>query len=218
MKSMAWIAALLFVAARADAVSLGQIDDFEDGTTADWTEGVPSPNPPVNVPDGGPLGDGDAWLQNVSSGGSGPGSSLVMFNFEQWAGDYLAAGVSAIEADLANFGAEPLYMRIAFEGEGGTQYGSTDAFVLPADGAWHHVRFDLLAVAVIAGSDTLEDVLASVTTLRILSAEDGPGWAGDRIVATLGVDNIQAVAAVPAPAALWLLIGALAGLGFRRRR
>jgi hypothetical protein len=79
------------------------------------------------------------------------------------------------------------------------------------------VRFDLLAVALIAGSDALEDVLASVTTLRLLSAEDGPAWAGDRIVATLGVDNIHAVSAVPVPGALWLLMGALAGLGFRRR-
>jgi hypothetical protein len=31
-------------------VTLGQIDDFEDGTMQDWVEGGPSPNPPSTSP------------------------------------------------------------------------------------------------------------------------------------------------------------------------
>ncbi|PWB73274.1 MAG: hypothetical protein C3F15_10055, partial [Holophagae bacterium] len=73
------------------AVDPLQVDDFEDGTTMGWEEGAPSPNPPVNVADGGPGGAGDAYLENTSSGGTGAGSRMVMFNNAQWTGDYVAA-------------------------------------------------------------------------------------------------------------------------------
>ena len=61
----------LFLAAghSASAIMIDQIDDFQDGTTAGWSHGNPSsPNPPANVPTGGPAGEGDAYLQNVSIG------------------------------------------------------------------------------------------------------------------------------------------------------
>ena len=173
-------------------VAPDQQDDFEDGTTQGWTEGNPTPNPPVNVPDGGPAGAGDAFLRNVSAGGSGPGSAMVTYNVSQWTGDYVSAGVRSIEADLANFGAEPLHMRVAVQGAGGTQYGSTDAVELPADGLWHHVAFDLARMSVIAGPEPLDDVLAEVVALRVLSAAAGPDWQGDRIAGTLGIDNVTA--------------------------
>jgi hypothetical protein len=218
MNRTAALLTMLLLAARAQAISLGQIDDFQDLTTQNWTDGNPSPNPPVNVPDGGPAGAGDAFLQDVSAGGSGPGSALVMFNFTQWIGDYVAAGVGAIEADMSNLGDVPLYMRIAIEGAAGTRYGSTTAAVLPTDGEWYHLRFDLAALTLITGEDSLEEVLSNVTTLRILSSEAGPGWMGDRIAATLGVDNITAVAPVPLPAAAWMFLAALGALARMRRR
>ncbi len=65
---------------------VGQIDDFEDGTTMGWMEGFPSPNPPVNIASCRPAGTGDNYLQNISSGGFGPGSAQVMFNHDQWTG------------------------------------------------------------------------------------------------------------------------------------
>ena len=190
---IAAIAMLLF-AARAHAITAGQVDDFEDGTEQSWTEGGPSPNPPVNVPDGGPNGAGDAYLQNVSSGGSGAGSAQVMFNSAQWSGDYSEAGVVTIEADMANFGETDLHMRIAVEGREGTHYGSATAVELPAGSDWTHVSFDLTDIALIDGPAPPSTVLSGVTTLRILSAEAGPQWEGDRIVSTLGVDNITALA------------------------
>lgn len=124
------------------AIVINQVDDFQGGTTLSWTEGLPSPNPPTNIASGGPGGAGDAYLSNIASGPFGPGSSPVTFNMSQWAGDYLTAGVTGINMQLANFGPNPLSMRLALEGPGG-QYGSTVAFVLPADGQWYSASFGL---------------------------------------------------------------------------
>jgi Thrombospondin type 3 repeat len=190
------VIAMLVLAARAHAITGGQADDFEDGTTDNWTEGSPSPNEPVNVPSGGPDGAGDAYMQNVSSGGAGPGSGQVSFNFTQWVGDYTAAGVTAIEADMANPGVTDLHMRIAVQGGAGTRFGSATAVDLPAGTGWQHVRFELSDLTLISGPDPLNTVLTEVSVLRILSAAAGPDWEGDRIVATLNVDNITAIAAV----------------------
>lgn len=183
------------------AVTAGQIDDFEGGTVMGWSEGG-SPNPPVNQTSGGPAGAGDNYLLNVSSGGAGPGSKLVQFNEAQWAGDYLAAGVSRIHVWMANFGSTTLHMRIAIRGFGGlTYYGSTSAFVLPADGVWRATSFGLSEseLSLIAGASSLAEALASVDTLRILSSSAGPAWAGEGIAATLGVDSITAAAGADVP-------------------
>ncbi len=178
----------------SDGGVMGPFDDFEGGTVSGWMEGPASPNPPTNVPDGGPDGPGDNYLENHSSGGIGPGSALVMFNQAQWTGDYLAQGLTRIEAQMANLGPTDLFMRIAIEGQPFERYGSTVPELLPADGQWRPVVFELgnAFLTRISGSGPLSDVLSGVTTLRILSAANGPTWNGDRIVATLGVDDILA--------------------------
>ena len=179
----------------SDGEVMGPFDDFEDGTVSGWMEGPASPNPPTNVPDGGPDGAGDNYLENRSSGGGFvPGSALVMFNQAQWTGDYLATGVTRIEAQMANLGQTNLFMRIAIEGQPFEQYGSTVPELLPADGQWRSVVFELSDpfLTRISGSGPLSDVLSGVTTLRILAASNGPAWNGDRVVATLGVDDILA--------------------------
>jgi hypothetical protein len=119
----------------------------------------------------------------------------VMFNPSQWTGNYVAAGVDRITAQMANLGSTTLNMRIALRGgAGSTIYGSSSAAVLPADGLWHLVDFDLTTSALtnIGGADTLDQVLSSVTEVRLLSAIGGPSFMGDPIEATLGVDNIIA--------------------------
>ena len=200
----------------APGVVLGQVDDFEDGTTQAWVRGAVAPNPPSNVPDGGPAGVGDNYLQNVSLGGLGPNSRQVMFNSLQWTGDYLGSGVTLIEADMANFGASALAMRIAIQNGLGSQYGSTISVALPADGVWRAVSFGVRPtdLTLIAGTSTAEDVLSGVIQLRIVSAAAAPAWVGDVIVSTLGVDNITATTdAQPLPAlsvwAIWVLAAGL---------
>jgi hypothetical protein len=206
------------VAPARAVIVLGQIDDFEIGTTLNWEEGSPSPNPPTNVPTGGPAGMDDNYLQNVSSGGGGPGSRMVMFNQDQWAGDYAAAGVDLIAVHAANFGSVELLLRVTiFSGNSGTWFSSTTPFTLPADGIWRSLSFPLtdLALTQGGGSESLGLVLANVRELRILSS-DAPDSLGASLAGTLGIDNI---AAVPEPSTLLTLaVGAVLLALARRRR
>jgi hypothetical protein len=45
------------------------------------------------------------------------------------------------------------------------------------------------------GTGALEEALADVGTVRILSRVADPGWEGDEVAAELGVDDIRAVPA-----------------------
>ena len=95
---------------QASGAVIGQVDNFEDGTTQGWVVGLlgaPSPAPPQNIPNGGPLGAGDNYLQLTSVGGSGAGNRLVVINLAQWAGNYTAAGVTFIGMDLRNLDRVP---------------------------------------------------------------------------------------------------------------
>jgi hypothetical protein len=115
------LAIAMLIAGNAIAVTIGQIDTFQSGTTEGWVAGggplgqVP-PVPPHAVTSGGPGGSSDAYLVITSQGGSGPGSRLTAFNiFGQWAGNYLASGIGAIAMDLNNLASTELTIRIEFE-------------------------------------------------------------------------------------------------------
>src|SRR5688500_16552807 len=90
---VAVLACSLLLTSTASAVTFGQLDNFQSGTTAGWDHGSRSDNPPTDIPTGGPAGAGDRFLRNVSQG-SGAGSRQVMFNQAQWTGNYSAAGVT----------------------------------------------------------------------------------------------------------------------------
>ncbi len=185
-------ALVMMVAGLVLAVEPGQADDFEDGTVMGWDEGFQSPNPPVNIPDGGPMGAGDAYLENSSDGGFGAGSRMVMYNNAQWTGNFNALGIPlSIRAHMANFGAELLLMRVALEGANGARYASSAWTVIDTDGMWYEVVFDLTdsAMTLVEGAGTLDSVLDNVVEMRILSSAQ-PAWRGDDIQALLGVDNI----------------------------
>src|SRR4029453_3320693 len=103
-------------------VTIGQVDNFEDGTTQNWVInllGMGSPPPstlPTNVPTGGPAGAGDNYLRLTSTGiPETAGSRLVAVQYQhQWAGNYIAAGITAITMDVNNLGDTDHYLRVLF--------------------------------------------------------------------------------------------------------
>jgi hypothetical protein len=213
-----FLAGLALALAAAPAVrgqpNPGQKDDFQDGTLQNWANGHNMP-PPTNVPDGGPAGAGDRFLQFSATGGFGAGGKLVIFNRTQWQGNYISAGISAIDMDLKNLSGPTLHMRIGMKsstGPGAPGYESANPFDLPADGQWHHAVFNLTTGDFVGvnGPPPLDTFLLSVAELRILS-EAGPNLTltGDAVAATAGVDNIHAP--VPEPG-LMLAVLAVAGL------
>ncbi len=215
----------------ASAVVVGQVDDFEDGTTMHWTAGgfnplmpVFPPNPPENVSTGGPAGVDDNYLLVTGEGGvSGPGSKLTTFNLDrtftptQWAGDYVASGVTGINLDVNNFSGQQLDLRLLFLDPTFTLAAATNASVIVAPGSgWVNVSFDVDVASMtgLGGAD-VADVMANVFVLRLYHSPGG-GFpnAQPTFLGQVGFDNISAV---PLPPAILFLLSGIAGLWTRRR-
>ena len=182
------------------AITAGQKDDFENGTTQGWISGSQNSHPPVNVSSGGQAGTADHYLQITSSGGFGQGSKLVTFNHSQWTGNYTAANIIAISADVKNFSNTNLSLRLALKGPGG--YISSITGVSLAGGSdWQTVVFPVTA-ADMTGSADVTTTLANVTEVRLLHRTT-PGYMGNPVAATLGVDNLTAEPASTPPDISW---------------
>jgi hypothetical protein len=226
--------AAMFVAAAvgssaAAAVALGQVDTFSASAEEWFIGGGPGGigRVPVSVvPAGGPGGAGDAYLQLTSSGMGGPGSKLVANNASQWTGNYVAAGVTAIEMDLANLGTTDLTIRLLFEDPGAATppaniAATTFGAVLPAGSGWTHVRFAIEPGDLTAVAGDPATVLGGTTFFRIfhnpVPAFAPPPAGPPSIAAVLGVDNITAV---PEPSAVVMMLVGLGAVGMavRRRR
>ena len=180
------------------AVVPGQTDDFQDGTTQNWTNGgAPGAPPIVNFVSGGPGGVGDRYIRIESLGAGGPGSRLTAFNRAQWLGDYVGQGITAIEMDLNNFSDVELSIRIGFKqdaGIGSPGYVS-QVFVIPAGGGWDHFVFAINMASMIpigAPADFNTFFSGNFQEVRIINAST-PDLNGEPIVGLLGVDNIHAV-------------------------
>jgi hypothetical protein len=184
---MALAAAALLFSTNAAAVSLPQRDDFQDGTTQGWTSGGFNPNPPTWVADGGPEGAGDGFLLVEGNGLPTAGGNLVAFNTAQWAGDYVAAGVTAIRANLRNLGPNDLVIRLLFESPGGGLVTAAAAS-LPAGGEWTSAVWPLD----LADPDAAL-ALSDVTKLRILHAPTPDPDDIDPVDGLLGVDDVTAL-------------------------
>lgn len=219
----ALVAAAAFCAPRASAVDLYQIDTFEDGTTQGWIVGLLGavhPAPPANVPGGGPAGADDNYMLLTAVGGGGAGSKLSVLNLTHWGGDYLAAGIPGIAIDLNNMGADDLYLRLLISdptiGPPANAAFSLDPIVLPAGSGWVRALFPVDPLHLGAAAGTVEAALTGATELRLYHGV-APGYPGGPVVASLGVDNIQAV---PEPSALCLLSAGVlaAALPALRRR
>ena len=190
----------------SQAVIVGQTDDFQDGTLANWANGGQGAPPLMNIPTGGPGGAGDRYLQITSVGGGGPGSRLTAFNRDQWLGDYIAAGVNGIDMDLLNTGTATLSIRIAFKQDtsGSAPGYLSAAFLLAPDSAWHHTLFSITpgTMIPIGSPEPFNTFFTNPAELRIINEVGTTDLNGDPIAAQLGTDNIRAV---PEPAT-WILL------------
>jgi hypothetical protein len=198
----------------AHAITLGQVDTFSSGSTLNWRVGPVHPAPPTVVSTGGPAGTGDAWLRQTALGGSGAASHLAIENRTQWAGNYLAAGVTGIRLSAQNAGSTDLQLRLLFDAFNGARFWSSAPVPLPAGSGWQTLYFPIdTASLTVLGGQPLGDALNNVVSLRIFHST-ASAFPGESIVATLGLDNVTAV---PEPPAALLLAAGIAALAWRRR-
>lgn len=211
--------AMIALAGSARAISNGQLDDFQDGTVQNWANGGGAP-PVLNIATGGPGGAGDRFMQ-IAADGSGAGRFLTVFNRSQWLGDYIAAGVTAIEMDLRNQSTVNLNIRLAFRTD--TSFGAsgylTASLFLPANtNTWQHNVFSITAGTLIAvdGPAPFNTFFANgFGEMRIINEAGSLNLTGDVVTAQLGIDNIHAI---PEPSSILLMAAGLMGLrDFRRR-
>jgi len=207
----------VLLATEVCAVSLGQIDDFEDTTVQGWVEGAPSPNPPTNVA-GGPPGS-TRYLQDSSAGGVGAGSNMTLFNQSQWTGDFLSAGITRIRAMVrVDPGSDSaLSLRVGFRSAaqaGARGYASLTPVVVPNDGNWYEVVFPIESTDLgqFNTGVSYASTMSNVGHMRIFHKTTA-GWQGDDIVATMGIDNIEALES-PTNYQGWLWETSAYGSGF----
>jgi hypothetical protein len=225
---------LLPVAASAQ-IAAGQTSNFEDGSTQGWLinllGGLPAPigQPvapaaafPVNVPTGGPAGANDNYLRLTALGTDGPGGRLMVLNPGAWGGNWLAAGITSVRMDAINLGNTELRLRFGLEDAMGappTNFAVSTAITLAAGSGWQSLEFPLFGPnGLTAFLGTVNATLTNATIMRIYhspaAADNGPP-----IVASLGLDNITALArTVPEPSTFLLLGAGGLGLMLLRRR
>lgn len=87
----------------------------------------------------------DNYLLLTAVGGNGPGNRLTVINASQWAGDYLAAGITGIWMDVINLGNSDLALRLLLEDPlGGPPTNvafSSDPIAVPTGSGWKPVKF-----------------------------------------------------------------------------
>jgi hypothetical protein len=210
---------LLLLVQPANAVVVGQIDTFQDGTTDDWTNGGLAP-PVENIATGGPAGAGDRYMR-VTADGGGAGSRLTTFNFVQWVGNnYVTAGVTGISIDLLNLSNVQLSIRFAFQADavnGGPGYLST-AMILPVGSGWQHFNISITPANLIAvGSPPPFSTFYDNGSgwLRIINEVGTSNLNGDVVTGQLGIDNIRAI---PEPTTSALLAAGVLLIGGAARR
>ncbi len=200
----------------AQGAVVGIVDTFQDGLQ-NWDGAVDA-----HETTGGPAGAGDAFLR-ASSGSLGSTPHLAVFNeAARYQGDYPAAGATRLEADVKIIdlvGSPALDFRVVLFG-GNSQSSratSTTAISIPADGAWHHLSFDITAagLTLVLPFDPMANLLANVNRIMIRHQSGSPESGGTPVSARVGFDNIILV---PEPVTLWLIaMGAAVAAGRARR-
>lgn len=197
-KELLLFASLLFSFSLVAQISGGQISDFEDGTTQGWSNGGSSPNPPTNIPTGGPNGADDNFLEEISAGGGGAGSKLLVQNDNlEWSGDWLNnLIVIGLQLDCKNAGASDLNLRIGFEGgPNNSRLVTNTAVVIPTSSTdWDNYFFDIFDSTVVSGPDSQDEILSDVREIRIISNPD-LSYNGEAVAGVMHLDNIEVIEA-----------------------
>lgn len=213
-----FVATLLWlcIVGTASAVTNGQIDTFQDGTTMGWSNGVPENL--INVATGGPAGAGDRFLQLSADGTPDHGGRLTTFNLQQWLGNYVGQNINAIQIDLRNQGVTTLSIRLAFKSQNtmtAPGYLSSAISLQPGSG-WQHFTISIASANMIAvgGPATYNTFFSSgIGDARFINEVGTSTLNGDPIVGQVGIDNIRAV---PEPSSIALLTTALILIAARR--
>ncbi len=215
---------VLFGFHTASAVTLFAPDTFNGSTSAlGWTEGGGfNSTKPTVITSGGP--DGSNHLLNVSNGGGGAGSRLIMWNDSpKWTGDYLGAGATMVSFDIANDGPNDVDVRLAFNGAGG--WFVTPSASVTSGSGWQDLSFALdggsLSHAT-GGTAAFSDTMGGVSRVELIHHPSGTFSAGgggavlrgQAVEADVRFDNFEIIPE-PSTGALLLLGSLLVG---RRRR
>jgi hypothetical protein len=214
---LVWTIAIGLWATPAVAITVGQTDDFQSGNPQGWGGGTATSFPA----NGGPNGAGDMFMQLNSGGGS-----LGTRNSTQWAGDYLAAGVTRVDVDLKNSGPDPVSLRFMiftpgcdFGAGDCTAWSQTVPTVLLPYSGWVKVEFSLAEpdLTRVIGPLSYAASMAQVERVHLKHDPGPPDPPGTQIFvnAMLGVDNVVALPEPSSPIAL--SAGALAVLVLPRR-
>lgn len=164
-------------------VQLSRMDTFTDGSVLSWSGGAN----PTNIPTGGPAGLNDKYLEITT----GIGAHLATYNILRWGGNYTAAGIGRIDADLKNTGDSVLDMRLILHGPLGTRWSSNTALNLPVGSAWTHVSWELRAseFTLTTGTASFAETLAALDRL-MFREETTISAGGDIQTGKVGIDNV----------------------------
>ncbi|MFT4612376.1 MAG: hypothetical protein ACJA1H_001728 [Glaciecola sp.] len=181
-------------------MSANQVDDFEDATTQNWIIGSPKSAvfPPANVATDGPNGLDDNYLTYTSTSPEmgRSGSKMVLFSAgAQWSSNFMSEGIVAIKFDVRVL-TNNLNLRVAFQGPNGKRICTKNAVNVVARSGWQAVIMPISASDFTAvggsGAVSVNDALAAVNIMRILSSNT-PTWANaDTVISTINLDNITA--------------------------
>ena len=193
------------------ALTLGLLDDFEDGTLGGW---APPAGNTTNVA-GGPAGS-TRYLEIA------PSNRNRLAAFDAGINGIISPDVDAIRVDMFRpEGLSALEIRLVLFGPGGgNRWTSTTSQILAGDGVWRTYEFGILPgdLTQVLGSGSYGDLTNNLNRIMFGHDVGGPSSGGTPVAPSIGVFGIDNVSAVPIPAAVWLFAGAMGALGFAARR
>jgi hypothetical protein len=190
----------------ADAISLSSFNNFEDGTTQSWAGG----SSPINV------AGGQASNNALEISASG-GNLATLSNSTDWTGNFTAAGVTGIKAWFKNTGTNPLGIRLVLfsASNQSIRWTSSTALVLSgSDWVQHTFSISQSDLTSVGASASYASSLSSVTRMMFRHDPVAPTANGSQVTGSMRIDNIQAV---PEPASIVALGGAMLALSRRRK-